>query len=88
MEIHAQNHPKSADQIKTELRHESNTNANTRIHTCRHCDCLGYDIIFCNSDLLERYTIDRHPGWTTYPGPADLEKYKRERMERGQSTNG
>jgi hypothetical protein len=54
---------------------------------CPYCSINGYDPGFNNTDLLERHVVQRHPGWTAYPGPADLEKYKREWMERGQPTN-
>jgi hypothetical protein len=65
LEIHAQNESKSADRIKTEIKPESNTN--TIIHTCQYCHCVGYDITFDNSDLLERHGILKHPGWTANP---------------------
>jgi hypothetical protein len=54
---------------------------------CQYCDILGYDRIpYSDMDSLERHTIQKHPGgWTAYPGPADLERFKQVLDERGQS---
>lgn len=43
--------------------------------TKRHsCNINDYDIGFDNVDLLERHIVQRHAGWTAYPGLPDLEK--------------
>jgi DNA replicative helicase MCM subunit Mcm2 (Cdc46/Mcm family) len=57
-------------------------------NSCPYCNIIGYDMTFGNIDLLERHVVQRHRGWTTYPGPADLEKYKRELTEKGRFPNG
>ena len=43
---------------------------------------------FSNIDLLERHVVQRHPGWTAYPGQLDLDKYREEQKEKGQVMNG
>ncbi|MGC1132328.1 MAG: hypothetical protein WA941_05870 [Nitrososphaeraceae archaeon] len=53
-----------------------------------YCSIKGYDTTFSNADLLKRHVVQRHAGWTAYPGPPDLEKYRRELMEKGRFTNG
>lgn len=55
---------------------------------CPYCSIIGYDATFSNEDLFIRHVVQRHQGWTAYPGQPDLEKYKRERKEKGRSTNG
>jgi hypothetical protein len=57
-------------------------------HRCPYCSINGYDIEFDSTDLLERHVIQRHAGWTAYPGPPDLEKYKQELNQKGKLTNG
>ncbi|MGC1133595.1 MAG: hypothetical protein WA941_12295 [Nitrososphaeraceae archaeon] len=61
--------------------------ANSSTHRCPYSSIKGHTVTFSNTDLLETHVVQRHPSWTAYPGPPDLEKYKRERMERGQPTN-
>lgn len=80
-EIHAQNQTSDAKDASDGIMQIS------RIE-CKYCTILGYIISFDNSDLLERHTVERHSGWTAFPGPPDLEKYKRELKEKGRFTNG
>lgn len=61
---------------------------NSSTHICPYCHIQGYSMGFCNTDLLERHVIQRHAGWTAYPGPPDLEKYKHQLNEKGRLTNG
>jgi hypothetical protein len=37
---------------------------------------------FDTLDLKERHVIKKHPGWTAYPGPPDLQKYEKELEKR------
>jgi hypothetical protein len=60
--------------------HQEESSSN---HKCPYCDIQGYGMGFNNTDLLEKHVIKRHPNWTAYPGPPDLEKYKRDLMEKG-----
>lgn len=53
-----------------------------------HTDIQGYGMGFSNIDLLERHVVQRHPGWTAYPGQLDLDKYREEQKEKGQVMNG
>jgi hypothetical protein len=48
-------------------------------HKCPYCDIQGYGMRFGNLDLLERHVVQRHIGWTAYPGQ---EKYKQEQRQR------
>ena len=48
-------------------------------YACQWCN-INYNsrICFDASDLLERHVVKYHPGWTAYPGEADIEKFKLE----------
>ena len=37
---------------------------------------MGYDLKYENEDLLEEHVVQKHVGWTAYPGESDLEKFK------------
>jgi hypothetical protein len=50
---------------------------------CPYCSIIGYAMTFSNTDLLERHVVQRHAGWTAYPGPSDLEKFSRELKKKG-----
>jgi hypothetical protein len=54
-------------------------------YSCAYCSISKIESItsFNTSDLLERHVIRKHPGWTAYPGPADIQKFERE-LERRQ----
>jgi hypothetical protein len=43
------------------------------IYSCPYFDC---DNRFATSDLYLRHVIKKHPDWTAYPDPQDLEKYR------------
>lgn len=43
---------------------------------------MSYEMTFSNTDSLERHVVQGHQGWTAYPGPPDLEKYKHEPSEK------
>ena len=58
------------------------------LHPCPYCGIIGHDTTFSNTDLLEKHVVQRHRGWTTYPGQPDLEKYKQELNEKWRPTNG
>jgi hypothetical protein len=60
---------------------------NSSGHKCPYYNIIGYDAKYSNTDLLERHVVQRHRGWTEYPGQPDLEKYKRELKEKGRFTN-
>lgn len=41
-------------------------------YSCPYCDSK-----FDSEDLYVKHVVKRHVGWTAYPGPPDLEKYRR-----------
>jgi predicted transcriptional regulator len=45
-------------------------------YTCKYCKIVGYDLKYENEDLLEEHVVQKHVGWTAYPGESDLEKFK------------
>ncbi len=48
------------------------------IHTCLGAySCPYCESRFTTSDLYLRHVVKSHAGWTAYPGPPDLEKYRR-----------
>lgn len=49
---------------------------------CRIIDGNGNIYPFDSSDLYLRHVVKRHKGWTARPGPADIEKFKRELNEK------
>ena len=53
-------------------------------YSCAYCRISKYGNIpsFNTSDLLERHVIKKHPGWTAYPGSADIQKFEREFREK------
>lgn len=50
----------------------------------RTSTCLCCRVCYLTLDFLEKHTVDRHPGLTAYPGPADIQKFEREQREKQQ----
>jgi hypothetical protein len=52
-------------------------------YICQWCRILRNRIVcYQTSDFLERHTVEKHAGWTAYPGPADIQKFEREQKEK------
>ena len=63
---------------------KNNNNLSDRTHSLnddyggnRPYSCLYCDDRFTTSDIYLRHVVKSHKGWTAYPGPPDLEQYKR-----------
>jgi hypothetical protein len=39
---------------------------NSSIHNCPYCNIMGHDTTFSNTDLLEKYVVQRHVGCPGY----------------------
>jgi hypothetical protein len=59
-----------------------------KTYPCPYCNVTQHDLTFSTTDLLVRHVVQRHPGWTAYPGQPDIEKYTRELKDKGRSTDG
>jgi hypothetical protein len=56
---------------------------NSKTYICQWCRILHNRIVcYQTTDFLERHTVDKHAGWTAYPGPADILKFEQEQKER------
>jgi hypothetical protein len=56
--------------------------SSTKPYACQWCNIShNSTICFDTDDLLERHIVKCHPGWTAYPGEADIEKYKLEHIQ-------
>jgi TATA-box binding protein (TBP) (component of TFIID and TFIIIB) len=61
------------------LEDSSKSDASSRSNVlCPYCRIKGIVTSFDNVDLLERHSVQRHPGWSIH-SQFDIEKFERER---------
>jgi hypothetical protein len=64
---------------------EISTCRRSKAYICQWCRIIHNRIAsYQTSDFLEKHTVNKHAGWTAYPGPADIQKFEREQMEKQQ----
>jgi hypothetical protein len=59
------------------------SSSRSETYICQWCRIIHNRIvIYQTSDFLEKHTVNKHAGWTAYPGPADIEKFEQKQKEK------
>jgi hypothetical protein len=59
------------------------SSSRSKTYICQWCRIIHNRIVsYQTSDFLEKHTVNKHAGWTAYPGPADIQKFEREQKEK------